>query len=419
MRGMFKIFYEEPFEDIANRRRDELRQQIRGENVNYLLNVNETEYLAHLVDKYELGPLELDFEGLFGDRKEVQVRAEDFPGRGFAFDVERGRSYTKPAIVYHLPYSGDEQLLRCRPNPYWSTVPVYLADGAVCFDVVDFYGRPEETDQPTEETLAPIKAAAEERLGLIRRQYAALMENLRRYNTALPEDARTAFVARRAELMRQNSLVKALGLPVRKASTIPQTFAIPAVRKKLFPKPSASTGPYHPDPTLDQSIYLEILRTIQDTGRVFERLPSTYAGKDEEALRDHLILQLEPRFEGSTTGETFNKAGKTDILIRHEGKNAFVGECKFWTGEKGYLETIDQILSYLTWRDSKAAIVCFVRNREFSRVLATIEAASAKHPCFIAFKGRSEETWFSYEFHLPGDPGRSVHLAVLCFHIPG
>lgn len=57
---------------------------------------------------------------------------------------------------------------------------------------------------------------------------------------------------------------------------------------------------------------------------MFERLPSTYAGKDEETLRDHLILNLEPRFQIGTTGETFNKSGKTDILMRHEGKNIFV-----------------------------------------------------------------------------------------------
>ncbi len=106
---------------------------------------------------------------------------------------------------------------------------------------------------------------------------------------------------------------------------------------------------------LDETIYQEILKTIHETGKVFERLPSTYAGKDEESLRDHLILQLEPRFEYSSTGETFNKSGKTDILIRHQKSNIFVAECKFWGGAKKHFETIDQILSYLTWRDSKTA----------------------------------------------------------------
>src|SRR6202011_2096597 len=92
-------------------------------------------------------------------------------------------------------------------------------------------------------------------------------------------------------------------------------------------KPSASTQPYAPEPTLDDAIYNDILQVIQDTGTMFERLPSTYADKDEESLRDHLIMNLEPRFElASTTGETFNKSGKTDILMRYDKKNIFVAE---------------------------------------------------------------------------------------------
>jgi hypothetical protein len=151
---------------------------------------------------------------------------------------------------------------------------------------------------------------------------------------------------------------------------------------------------------------------------MFERLPSVYAGKDEETLRDHLLMVLEPRFQMSSTGETFNKSGKTDILMRHEQKNVFVAECKFWGGAKKHAQTIDQILSYLTFRDSKTAIVYFVDTKEMAAPLKAIEDTTPGHPEYVAFKGRREESWFSYEFHLPGDPGRSVQLAVLCFHLP-
>ena len=62
------------------------------------------------------------------------------------------------------------------------------------------------------------------------------------------------------------------------------------------------------------------------------------------------------------TGETFNYGGKTDILIRYQGNNIFIGECKFWKGPKSYLETIDQILRYVTWRDTKVAIFVFCKD---------------------------------------------------------
>jgi len=148
---------------------------------------------------------------------------------------------------------------------------------------------------------------------------------------------------------------------------------------------------------------------------VFERLPSTYAGKDEETLRDHLILNLEPRFQIGTTGETFNKSGKTDILMRHEGKNIFGAECKFWRGQKAHHETIDQLLSYLTWRDSKTAIVYFLDTKEMAAPLKAIEEATPQHSCFVAAKGKRHESLLSYEFHLPGDHSRPCRSRFFAF----
>ena len=45
-----------------------------------------------------------------------------------------------------------------------------------------------------------------------------------------------------------------------------------------------------------------------------------------------------------------------------------------WRGAKQFLGKIDQLLSYLTWRDSKTALICFVQNKEFGSVLETITA---------------------------------------------
>ena len=47
---------------------------------------------------------------------------------------------------------------------------------------------------------------------------------------------------------------------------------------------------------------------------VMERSPSAFATADEETLRQHFLVQLNGHFEGQATGETFNAAGKTDIL---------------------------------------------------------------------------------------------------------
>lgn len=162
------------------------------------------------------------------------------------------------------------------------------------------------------------------------------------------------------------------------------------------------------------------LQVIHDTGVVFERNPSIYKGKGEEDLRDYLLLQLTPRFgiEGSATGETFNKTGKTDILIRYRNVNAFIAECKFWGGKGRYFETITQLLGYLTWRDSKAAVIIFVKNKDFSGVLQTVKNVTSEHPNFLGFVSEQAESWLNYRFHLPDDRNREIKLAVMLFHTP-
>ncbi|MFK5984030.1 MAG: hypothetical protein QM479_01210 [Pseudomonadota bacterium] len=168
----------------------------------------------------------------------------------------------------------------------------------------------------------------------------------------------------------------------------------------------------------DDSIYQQILTKIYDVGKQFERLPSTYSEKEEEHLRDHLLLTLEPNFEGSATGETFNKSGKTDILIRHEGNNVFIAELKFWRGKKSFLKTISQLLGYLTWRDYKVAVVMFVKNKDFSAVLEMVKESTPEHQNYLSYVSEQEEGWYHYRFHMDDDKNREVKLAIMLFHIP-
>ncbi|MDT8067935.1 MAG: hypothetical protein ROO76_07170 [Terriglobia bacterium] len=404
--GTFKIFFEHDFDSYSRGRLEELRQTIRNEDETFIVNVDESKYIEHLVSKYSIDPLELHFDHIEVSVHEEMIPAEHFP---FDFNVYEGKSYPKPVIKYHLPVTGDLGLLRCIPNPrVLMTYPVSLENGAVCFDIVDFYN---DADR--------IKREADSRLGTIRQQYENLASNIRAFNAGLQKEARNLFGTRKEELLKRSHTLSKLGVPIRKASGIPSTFAVPAARKQIVSKPAPSGSPAKsPDPTLEENIYQDILKVIHDTGKVFERLPRTYAGKDEESLRDHLILQLEPQFEYSTTGETFNKTGKTDILIRYEKSNIFVAECKFWGGSKKHLETIDQILSYLTWRDSKTAIVYFMDTKEMSAPLKAIEVDTPGHLCFVKLNGKKDDSWFDYTFHLPGDKGVPIRLSILCFHLP-
>jgi hypothetical protein len=183
---------------------------------------------------------------------------------------------------------------------------------------------------------------------------------------------------------------------------------LPSGRTPEFLNPDVQTLPSYED----------ILQIIQSTAKVMERNPHSFKTMGEEDLRNHFLVQLNGHFRGKATGETFNHTGKTDILIRVNDENVFIAECKFWRGSKGLTNTIDQLLGYVNWRDTKTAIVLFNRNENFSDVLAKIPDVVRDHAHFKRKTGVEEETVFRYVFRHPRDPERKLLLTVLAFNIP-
>lgn len=404
MRTYSKIFGDQDFGEYSAERLNALKAAIAAESPEYLVNVNEDEYIGHLCSKFSIEPLVLHYDALEASSEEELIPAERFPSN---YNVVRGKSYPKPVIWYHLPVSGELALLHCMPNPRVHDFPgVEVSGRSISWGTIDF-----------DNSADNVKRALEGILATIKQQAGYLSANVAGFNNSLEEQARTIFRARKEEHVKRTGVLASLGVPIRQSQNVPRTFAVPAKRVPVIPRPTGAAAA-SPDPTLDETIYQAILNTINDMGKVFERLPSTYADKDVESLRDHLIMQLEPRFEYSTTGETFNKQGKTDILIRHQKSNLFVAECKFWGGQKKHHETIDQIESYLTWRDSKTAIVYFVDTKEMVAPLKAIQESTASHPCFVKDNGKRGDAWFDYTFHLPSDPNVLIRVSILCFHLP-
>jgi hypothetical protein len=171
-------------------------------------------------------------------------------------------------------------------------------------------------------------------------------------------------------------------------------------------------------PVLSEDVYLQILRVLDDLGRQMETTPSLYSGKNEEAIRDLMLMFLNPHFEADGTAETFNKSGKTDILIRYDRHNVFAAECKFWHGEKAFAAAIDQLLGYLTWRDSRAAVVCFVKNKDMTNVLDRLDEVVPTHPLCVRAQRVLSTTSKLYRFRLPQDADREIDLGILVYHLP-
>ena len=195
------------------------------------------------------------------------------------------------------------------------------------------------------------------------------------WNDTIESTARSIFQQQKNKYLEEEDFFTAINVKV--DNNTKSVFSAPTIIKKTVPQPSIlKKKEFSSEPTMAKEMYDDILKVIYDLGKSMEKKPSTYQDKDEETLRDLFILILETRYDNTTaTGETFNRAGKTDIILKYakDASNLFVAECKFWYGNAEYQKSISQLFDrYLTWRDSKVALIFFVKNKEFSNVLKTI-----------------------------------------------
>lgn len=406
--GTLRIFADQSLREYLEGQKNNIISSIESEKDDYLLNVNENDYIDHKVSEAIEDKLEIHIDQIYASSEEKLIPAEYFPS---SFWVERGNSYKKDVIKFHVPFSGNQYLLKCTPSHrlVWS-MDIEMGVNEFCFEIINFSDNAQAISNEKDSAIQNIQTQCEN-----------VNREIDQHNTSLKIQILNAFNSRKQKIKTKTGVLEALGIPIKKTNSVSKTFSVPAPQKRkkvTLVKPDVIESGFTPEPCLDDSVYFEILQMIHDVGKEFERLPSIYSGKEEEHLRDHFLMMLEPNFEGSATGETFNKTGKTDILLRHDSSNVFIAECKFWRGQKSFLATISQLLGYLTWRDSKAAVIMFVPNKEFTTVITTAKECIDQHENFLKAVNEKDETWLNYEFHLNGDRNRIVKIAIMFYHIP-
>lgn len=245
-----------------------------------------------------------------------------------------------------------------------------------------------------------------------------LAENVQNHNREAANAIKNALQRKLAKAQTAVDAVASLGIPIRKRGQ-PQTFAIPARRRESpVRRPAVPPEQYSPEPILELKEYEHILSILKSMALVIERSPDSFASLDEEAIRTHFLLQLNGHYDGAATGETFNSSGKTDILIRVDNRNAFLAECKFWRGGKSFSGAIDQLLGYLSWRDSKCALLIFNPTKDSSAVRQKMHEVMVARPEHRKTVAHDPDGDCRYVFVKDSDPGREIHICTMLFDIP-
>ncbi|MGN6314078.1 MAG: hypothetical protein ACTHMO_10035 [Rhodanobacteraceae bacterium] len=402
------LFSDLDLRGVIDHQREQITKEVEGLESNRLLNTAEEDLIRYFVEKYTLEAPVLLRDEMTADQRETQVDARHH-GNRWIRDASRPYYIPGQQIDIEIPFTGEGDLFKARASTYTSAPPRGRIAGQ---SLVLSFEIPHDMDQNIRPALDKELAEIEKYLGWVRHDVAG-------YNNGVRAMAETAIKKRKERLLANQGRVAALGIPLKVRPGAPQTYAAPTIRKKVTPTlPKASAAPYEPEPAMSMEHYEHVLSVIQNMTQVMERSPSTFATMEEEALRDHYLVQLNGQFEGQATGETFNAAGKTDILLRIDGKNVFIGECKFWKGTKVYQETIDQLLGYSSWRDTKTAILVFNKNKDTSKVLDEIKAASQAHQHCKRTLNWKHESAFRFVMHHPADTNRELTMTVLVFDIP-
>jgi hypothetical protein len=93
-----------------------------------------------------------------------------------------------------------------------------------------------------------------------------------------------------------------------------------------------------------------------------------------------------------------------------------------WRGPAELPVAVDQLLSYLTWRDAKTALVIFNRqNSKFSELLEKIPEVLKVHKACRRFGIQGQKGEWRLSMGAPGDDGREIAVHVFAFnlHVPG
>jgi len=391
-----------------------LETEIEQLDANRFLNTSPSDLEKYFVEKYSLETPKLRRdEMVIVDNREIKLSIVHETNEILNRQLGRAPSPTIPGqrIEIEIPFDGESKLFYAAPsNEFLPNPPFAQVKGQLLLLIFEISYNSQKD----------IRSDIDSTLNQIERYLDWTRKDINEFNASLLPKINSTIEGRRQRILTNQRRVASLGIPLKNRTDAPKTYAVPSIKRKIAPKlPIASTLPYEPEPVLEMAHYEHVLKIIQSMTQVMERSPSAFETMKEENLRQHFLVQLNGQFEGKATGETFNTNGKTDILLRENDRNVFIAECKFWKGANQYQKTIDQLLGYTAWRDTKTAILIFNRNTTMTTVLDSVKAETEKHANYKrTLLDWKHETGFRYVFHQNGDKNRELILTVLVFDIP-
>ena len=408
------LFYGGDLDSILRAHQSSIGAKVDTIPRDQFMNAHVEEVVEHILSEMTVEPLVLCEDRAEMEQHETKIDVSGWRDRN-PFRDRGPICVAGTSVSVSIPFTGDSSLWKLRPNQ-WQTV---FPHARVVAGRSPSNGHIEiNLSQPADEAQEYFKQRYNEELKSIRFYLQSQTKQIDSFNAGLRGPILAAVNARRERLKKHEGLKDLLGIPLKRKDGAPAIEPMKIERKLVRPLPPPPKSGYKPEPGITDEDYSHILSVIRHEGRTFETTPKTFAVHDEEALRDILLAHLNGHYHGDASGEAFRRSGKTDIRIEDGNRAAFVAECKVWKGQKELSQAIDQLLSYLTWRDCKAAIIIFnKRNAKFSGVLETIPTVFTAHHLYKRRTEFKEVGEWQFDMISREDEGRQVRVHVFAFNL--
>lgn len=375
--------------------------------------------------KIDLIEIERDINYILYDAQEIKMKQYNHWYRSGEYDEPQYYIVDGYKIVYKIPFDGDSDLLYVQPSSFtWTSYevdniikPTDDKDGQIVFSQT--YERSVIDSQ--ENMIEFITKEFNSKLAA----YFNAIDNVNsdienKYNSYLKEEIRKHLERRIKKAEDYLSLREKLNISLELNKNAPNTKPIRLKKVKKnkpmsLPKLNITPVEY----AISDDDYNNIKNIINLSCVSMEKTARTFCKLQEEELRDVILASLNTHYLGTATGETFNKRGKTDIHIPFENKSAYIGECKIWTGRGAFSKAINQLFSYMRWRDTKTSLIFFnKKNKDFPNILKTIdEALSDEELCIKKIKMTHNEWQCEFKKDIQSEEIVKVNIVIYDLYI--
>lgn len=375
---MINLFEKYDTSSYFNHKINSLTNEIQALTNEQICNSELDELTDFYYEKYKINLIELFLDNKSKDIKEIKIEQYN-PFYNSSIIYDKKFYYVDGYnIIYTIPFDGDEKLLYLIPSArIISSFPIYNVSkpsdnsyGNIYFSL--------ELQRDTANKESNLSAFVDNMFSSNFKNYITMINYVNNdcssYNNSLMNTIKKLLEDRLKKASDFLMVREKLNIPLTQNPNAPNTKPILLRKVKKNKTPSFPKEKIRePEYSISDSDYTNIKNIINLSCISMEKTARTFAKLLEEELRDVILSNLNTHYQGTATGETFNKVGKTDINIPFDNKSAYIAECKIWHGSKKFLEAITQLFSYTTWRDTKTSLIIFNKdNSNFLNILDTI-----------------------------------------------